>query len=267
LFIGEIKPSLSLKDRKYRVLYHPEAGNFVSTTEKEIMKPKKISFKDMGNDVRDTAFARSLMNKVALKKRIGNTRLAKSNRSFVVTQWVNADNSLMISARYTDTVFGKVLIGSTEKGVCFMGFVNDNYEQALMDLKRKFPANPLNGESNIYQNEAIDRLNHSEDELPVHLHLKGTAFQFNIWEKLLLVPFGGLTTYSELGGTVKNARAVGSAVGANPVCYIVPCHRVIRTDGSFDGFYWGTELKEKILTYEAITFINEIIAKGLSNSL
>jgi AraC family transcriptional regulator of adaptative response/methylated-DNA-[protein]-cysteine methyltransferase len=240
----------------------------VSTTEKEIMKPKKISFKSMGNDVRDTAFARTFMNKVALKKRITNTRLAQSNPSFVVTQWEKADDSLMISARYADTVFGKVLIGSTGKGVCFMGFVNDNDEQALADLKRRFPANPLtlNSESNSYQNEAIDRLNHSEDDLPVHLHLKGTAFQINIWEKLLLVPFGGLTTYSELGGSMKNARAVGSAIGANPICYILPCHRVIRTDGSFDGFYWGTELKEKLLTYEAATSINEIIAKGFSNS-
>jgi AraC family transcriptional regulator of adaptative response/methylated-DNA-[protein]-cysteine methyltransferase len=230
------------------------------------MKANKISFKNIGNDVKDTAFSRTFMNKVALKKRISNTRLSGANTSFVVTQWENGDDYLMISARFAYTEFGRVLIGSTKKGVCFMGFVNNNDEQALADLKRRFPANPLNGESNAFEDEAINRMNHSTDDLPVHLHLKGTAFQVSIWEKLLLVPFGGLTTYSELGENVKNARAAGAAVGANPVCYILPCHRVIRTDGSFDGFYWGNELKERLLTYEAATSINEIIAKGFSNS-
>lgn len=68
----------------------------------------------------------------------------------------------------------------------------------------------------------------------------------------MLIPFGGLTTYSELGNGARNARATGTAVGANPVSIIVPCHRVVRADGSYDGYYWGPELKKKLLAYETI---------------
>ncbi|HEY4206460.1 MAG TPA: methylated-DNA--[protein]-cysteine S-methyltransferase, partial [Puia sp.] len=71
-----------------------------------------------------------------------------------------------------------------------------------------------------------------------------------IWAKLLRVPFGGLVTYSELGDGAKNARATGTAVGANPVSIIVPCHRAVRADGSYDGYYWGPEIKRKLLAYE-----------------
>lgn len=230
------------------------------------MKTKKISFKNIGDDFRDTAFAKTFMNKVAVKKRINNTRLSRSKSSFAVVKWGAEDDKLAISWKYAETSFGEVLIGSTERGVCFMGFVNNDYNQALKDLKRRFPVNPIKEEGTAFQKQAIKRLDHPEDELPVHLHLKGSAFQISIWEKLMLVPFGALTTYSELGGSQNNARAVGSAVGANPICYILPCHRVVRTDGTFDGFYWGNELKEKLLTYEAATSINEIIDKGFSNS-
>ncbi len=86
--------------------------------------------------------------------------------------------------------------------------------------------------------KAIARLDDPEDYPPIQLHLKGTAFQLSIWQKLVLVPLGGLITYSDLGEGTKNARATGSAVAANPIAYILPCHRVIRSDGSFNQYYW-----------------------------
>jgi len=230
------------------------------------METIKIPFNSIGDDFKDTAFAKTFMNRLALRKRLNNTRSSRVNFPSVVTKWEKEDDSLMINIKYIDTTLGRMLIGSTSKGVCFVGFANNDDQQILSDLKSRFPSNSLNEGSTIFMDEVINRLDNPEDDASVQLHLKGTVFQISIWKKLSLVPFGGLITYSDLGGSVKNARATGTAVGANPIAYILPCHRVIRGDGSFDKFYWGKSLKEKLLAYEVITSINDFIAKGFTNT-
>jgi AraC family transcriptional regulator of adaptative response/methylated-DNA-[protein]-cysteine methyltransferase len=82
------------------------------------------------------------------------------------------------------------------------------------------------------------------------LHLKGTEFQLSVWERLILIPFGGLINYKQLGNGEPGSRDIGTAVGANPVSYLVPCHRVIRAKGNYDGFFRGNEVKARLLTYE-----------------
>lgn len=229
------------------------------------METLKIPFSSIGEDFRDTPFGKTFMNRLALRKRLKNTQASRVSFPSIVTKWGAADDNLSISIKYADTTFGRMLIGSTNKGICFVGFTNNNDHQSIADLKSRFPLNPLNERDTIFMDEAIKRLDNPQHDAPVQLHLKGTTFQLGIWERLLMVPFGGLITYSALGGSAKNARAVGTAVGANPVAYILPCHRVIRGDGSFDKFYWGKPLKEKLLAYEVITTISDIMTKGFKN--
>jgi AraC family transcriptional regulator of adaptative response/methylated-DNA-[protein]-cysteine methyltransferase len=84
--------------------------------------------------------------------------------------------------------------------------------------------------------------------------LIGTDFEVRVWEKLLEIPMGGLTTYSDLAvraGSPKGARAVGAAVGKNPICFVVPCHRVIGKDGDITGYHWGITRKRAMLGWEA----------------
>lgn len=230
------------------------------------METMKIPFNSIGDDFKETPFAKTFMNRLALRKRLNNTRSSRVDFPSVVTKWKEADNSLMVNIKYVDTTLGRMLIGSTSKGICFVGFANNDDQQILADLKSRFPSNSLHEESTVFMEEAIKRLDNPEDDAPIYLHLKGTAFQISIWERLLLVPFGGLITYSDLGGSTKNARATGAAVGANPIAYILPCHRVIRGDGSFDKFYWGKHLKEKLLAYEVLISISDIITKEFANT-
>jgi AraC family transcriptional regulator of adaptative response/methylated-DNA-[protein]-cysteine methyltransferase len=94
-----------------------------------------------------------------------------------------------------------------------------------------------------------------EDPIPLNLLLKGTNFQIRVWEALLRIPPGEVTTYGRLAegiGRPGSARPVGSAVGRNTIAYLIPCHRVIREDGGLGGYRWGEERKEAMLLYEAM---------------
>jgi AraC family transcriptional regulator of adaptative response/methylated-DNA-[protein]-cysteine methyltransferase len=92
------------------------------------------------------------------------------------------------------------------------------------------------------------------DDQPLRVVLIGTDFEVRVWEKLLSVPMGKLTTYSDLAaraGAPKAARAVGAAVGKNPICFVVPCHRVIGKNGELTGYHWGLTRKRAMLGWEA----------------
>jgi AraC family transcriptional regulator of adaptative response/methylated-DNA-[protein]-cysteine methyltransferase len=88
----------------------------------------------------------------------------------------------------------------------------------------------------------------------VKLHLKGTSFQLKVWETLLKIPLGGLSTYGKIAEQIQSpgaSRAVGAAIGSNPVAYLIPCHRVIRTAGEIGEYHWGSTRKTAIIGWEA----------------
>ena len=88
----------------------------------------------------------------------------------------------------------------------------------------------------------------------IKLHLKGTDFQLKVWETLLKIPMGNLSTYGQIAGEIQNpkaSRAVGTAIGSNPVAFLIPCHRVIQSSGHFGGYMWGTTRKTAIIGWEA----------------
>jgi AraC family transcriptional regulator, regulatory protein of adaptative response / methylated-DNA-[protein]-cysteine methyltransferase len=93
------------------------------------------------------------------------------------------------------------------------------------------------------------------NQLPeIKLHLKGTDFQLKVWETLLRIPMGGLTTYKDIAGRIGNpqaSRAVGTAVGDNPVAYLIPCHRVIQSTGVIGQYHWGAGRKTAMIGWEA----------------
>ena len=105
-----------------------------------------------------------------------------------------------------------------------------------------------------YQRKALAALSADEENVEtVPLHLKGTEFQLRVWKELLNIPFGETTTYKDIAAalqTPKAFRAVGSAIGENPVSVLIPCHRVLRTDGALGGYHWGLERKVRLLEWE-----------------
>jgi AraC family transcriptional regulator of adaptative response/methylated-DNA-[protein]-cysteine methyltransferase len=191
------------------------------------------------------------LSKSNVRIRLKRTKLREKDNAYHIETWVAGDQKLMIKWKTHPTILGEIVIASTAKGVCFLGFGEEKRDMALSELKDKFPDNILEEGDSDFQQEAVNRINLPEGNSHVHLHLKGTAFQLSVWGKILKVPFGGLITYGGLGERKGDARAVGSAVGANPVCLIVGCHRVVRSDGNIEGFHYGTAIKERLLAFEA----------------
>ena len=154
------------------------------------------------------------------------------------------------------TPFGKVVLASTFVGICFAGFVDTDETSLPVELLRLFPRAAFLPESDEMHRRVLPYFNEgSRISDPVRLHLKGTPFQLDVWKCLLQVPRGCLTTYGALArqiGAPSSSRAVGGAVGSNPVACLIPCHRVIGSSGVLGGYHWGIARKLLILGKELI---------------
>lgn len=210
----------------------------------------KRIFKDIEPLIDNPFTEISLIGKEAIRSvSVKYDKLPKISSQFQLIDWSESDNQREITYTSKDIEIGKMLIAATTKGLCYLGFENNNLDFCIQDLRRRFAGNEISQGESIYFQSAVDFCN-GNHQTPIQLHLKGTDFQLDIWRKLLQIPEGTLTTYSALHHNMKAARAVGTAVGDNPVSYIIPCHRVVRSDGSFKGYFWGTETKRKLLAYE-----------------
>jgi AraC family transcriptional regulator of adaptative response/methylated-DNA-[protein]-cysteine methyltransferase len=151
---------------------------------------------------------------------------------------------------------GAILVAATEKGVCCI-LLGDEAEPLVHDLQDRFPKAVLvggDGEFEIWVAQVVGAVENGSHELNLPLDIRGTAFQQRVWQALREVPYGQTTTYSELAaciGAPKSTRAVSRACAANPIAVAIPCHRVIRTDGTLAGYRWGIERKETLLRREA----------------
>ena len=162
---------------------------------------------------------------------------------------------LTIHYQFSETPFGQVLIASTQKGICTLRFV-ENTAEALAHLKEQFPKAMFIAQSDSLQQSALALFQTDHSQLAkIKLHLKGTAFQLKVWQSLLKIPMGQLTTYGELAKSIdhpKAARAVGTAIGSNPIAFLIPCHRVIQSTGAFGGYEWGQVRKTAMIAWEGI---------------
>lgn len=164
--------------------------------------------------------------------------------------------SLKIIYGIHETPFGQVLIATTTRGICHLAFIDvNNSEVAILDLKKKWQAAQLhhsNEETKLIINDIFNPQNKSVK--PLSLHVKGTNFQVNVWRALLQVQQGQLCTYGQLARAIDKpnaSRAVGTAVGANPIAFLIPCHRVILATGIIGNYRWGNTRKRAILSWEA----------------
>lgn len=167
-------------------------------------------------------------------------------------EYRNGGASLVINYSFANTFWGNVLVASTTKGICHLSFV-ESHELGLIELQDEYPNAIFNEQSDSFQEKALSFLSGSEVKF-LPLHLRGTEFQLKVWEALLKIPFGELVSYGDLStqiGNPKASRAVGSAIGSNPVAYLIPCHRVIQSTGLFGGYKWDLSRKKAIIGWES----------------
>ena len=176
-------------------------------------------------------------------------------------EYKNGGKGLDIHYDFLESPFGKIIVASTRKGICFMAFYDEEM-LALSTLKSHFPNAHFTQKTDSSQENALGIFSHDPSKInQLKLHLKGTDFQLKVWETLLKIPSGKLATYGMIANEIekpKASRAVGTAIGSNPVAFLIPCHRVIQSTGAFGGYMWGSTRKTAIIGWEATKFNEEL---------
>jgi AraC family transcriptional regulator, regulatory protein of adaptative response / methylated-DNA-[protein]-cysteine methyltransferase len=171
-------------------------------------------------------------------------------------------DQLEINYSLHESPFGKILVASTPIGICNVMFC-DSEETGRANLSRVWPNAQIKKRRKSVQDEVSKLFTDDWNNLDrIKLHLKGTAFQLKVWEALLKIPVGGLSTYSSIAAAIDNPksyRAVGSAIAENPVAYLIPCHRVIRSTGIIGDYHWGETRKTAIIGWESGKIYGEAI--------
>lgn len=169
-------------------------------------------------------------------------------------EYKNGGVNLRIHYSFFESPFGLLIIASTQKGICYMAFEEDK-DQAVHSLQARFPNACFEQRSDTLQLNALRIFQNDWSRMnEIKLHLKGTDFQLKVWESLLKIPMGKLSTYvriAQQAGHPNASRAVGTAIGSNPVAYLIPCHRVIQSSGVIGGYMWGPTRKAAMIGWEA----------------
>src|SRR6185437_10126257 len=167
--------------------------------------------------------------------------------------YARGGRDLVIDYGFHDCPFGTALVMATEKGVCGLAFGDDGEDAAMMDdMRTRWPNATYRENRARTERIAKQIFEHSGDDIP--LHLLGTPWQIKVWEALLAIPSGKMTTYRSVAeklGNCKASRAVGTAVGRNPISWLIPCHRVLGSSGALTGYHWGLDRKRAMLAVEA----------------
>jgi len=247
--LNEVAEHLHLSPAHFQRLFTEWAG----TSPKKFLQyislehAKKVLKNNQDNSILDAAYATGLSSPSRLHD------LFIQIEGMTPAEYKRGGENLTIHFQYVGTRFGRILIASTTKGICKMSFVENDMD-AYATLVEQFPNAQFIEKSDIFQKDALAIFSTEKKYLSqIKLHLKGTDFQLKVWECLLKIPMGQLSTYGALAesiGNAKAARAVGTAIGSNPVAYLIPCHRVIQATGVFGGYHWGGIRKTAMLGWE-----------------
>ena len=249
--LGDVAANIGLSEYHFQRLFTRWAG----------VSPKRfLQFltKEGAKDLLDKS-----ENLLDTTHQVGLSSLGRLHDLFVTTEAVTPGEYKSrgegVTIRYGIhlTPFGKCLIGLTERGICHLGFVQTTEGDAIDNLIADWKEAKMNED---YRATAalvgpIFDLQFNTRIKPLNLHLRGTNFQLKVWEALLQIPTGAVTTYEGIAvkiGRRSAMRAVGSAVGHNPIAVLIPCHRVIRKAGEFGNYRYGALRKKALLAREYV---------------
>mmetsp|Transcript_22595 Transcript_22595/g.27210 ORF Transcript_22595/g.27210 Transcript_22595/m.27210 type:complete len:171 (-) Transcript_22595:303-815(-) len=163
---------------------------------------------------------------------------------------------MIITYGIFDTVIGSIVIGQSDKGLCWLGWMTNGYKgNGLERMKAHFPKSEFvqdDGKTKPMMNDILDAWE-KDDLSSITLDIRGTEFQKSVWDALLQIPKGSTCSYGDIAKAIQKpaaSRAVGSAVGENPISLLIPCHRVLQSTGALGNYGWGVEVKEMLLCEE-----------------
>jgi AraC family transcriptional regulator of adaptative response/methylated-DNA-[protein]-cysteine methyltransferase len=249
--LSEIASAIGLSEYHFQRLFSRWAGISPKRFLQFITKESAKKLLSRSENLLDTAFE------------VGLSSLGRLHDLFVTTEAVtpgefkSGGEGLVIRYGLHQTPFGIALIAVTERGICHLGFVDKSEDQAIDALIADWPGATMKEDCEttaVLVGPIFDLGQRTPAQL--RLHLRGTNFQLKVWEALLRFPSGAVTSYESLATQVGHpgaSRAVGTALGRNPIAVLIPCHRVIRKLGEFGNYRYGVTRKKAILGREAAT--------------
>lgn len=247
--LDEVADFVGLSSAHFQKMFTDWAG----TSPKKFLQFLSIEHaKNLLKDEKETLFNTALETGFSSTSRLHD--LFVTIEGMTPAEYKNGGKNLKINYSFAESKFGKLIVASTSKGVCYMAFEEDE-AVAKINLMKRFPNAEFIQQTDDLQKKAWSIFSQDFKNLEtIKLHLKGTDFQLKVWESLLKIPMGKLSTYGNLAeeiGNSKASRAVGTAIGSNPVAFLIPCHRVIQSTGKIGGYMWGSERKQMIIGWES----------------
>ncbi len=248
--LDDVASKINLSPFHFQRLFNEWAG----VSPKKFLQYTTVAYaKSLLKEKRATLFETALETGLSGTSRLHD--LFINIEGMTPAEYKNGGKNLEIDYRFAESPFGNILVASTLKGVCYMAFIDDP-SIAFNTLKQHFPNATFKQQTVILHQNVLSIFSHDWTDLnQIKLHLKGTDFQLKVWEALLKIPMGQLTTYKNIANQIENpnaSRAVGTAIGSNPVAFIIPCHRVIQATGNIGGYMWGNTRKTAIIGWEGI---------------
>jgi len=249
--LDEIAKHVGLSPAHFQRLFHRFAGVSPKRFLQHLTGDQAKKLLKQSVSVLDTSFAVGLSSPGRLHDLLINVTAVTPG------EYKSGGMNLQIKYATHQTPFGRCFIAITERGICQLEFIdtNNGAEASFVRLQKVWPnanitENPTATGGSIQQ--IFSPLEKSSDK-PLLLLLQGTNFQLQVWQALLKIPVGCVASYGYLAkaiGKPTASRAVGTAIGNNPISYLIPCHRVLRSDGGIGGYRWGIERKLVILGKE-----------------
>lgn len=153
---------------------------------------------------------------------------------------------------FAESPFGEIIVARTWDGVCDLQFLGYNRLEVIHELAQRWGMYTPTTQSDTMAN-TVERVAFEGYDYPIRFDIKGTDFQLKVWRELQKIPFGQTATYQQIAeriGEPKAVRAVATAIGQNPIAVLIPCHRVIHSDGTIGEYHWGKDLKKRLLEWE-----------------
>lgn len=207
------------------------------------------SYKGISAEILDPDYAEAALGKEAVLSHMLVELAAAPWADIGILDWRPGDDELPVEYCFAGTLFGSVLVANTPKGVCYLGLAESTQEHVFKDFNSRFGYARRIEKQTPLQKQALDFLD-GKTGGHITLHLRGTLYQTGIWKRLIRIPFGKVVSYATLGEGIRYSRAAGTANGRNPIFWIVPCHRAVKTGGGFDRYFWGENVKKRLLAWE-----------------
>jgi AraC family transcriptional regulator of adaptative response/methylated-DNA-[protein]-cysteine methyltransferase len=246
--LEELAEHVGLSPHYMQRLFQEWAGVSPKQFLKYLTKTQAMERLRQGQSVLDAAVSSGLSGPGRLHDLIVTTE------AMTPGQAKHKGHGVEVNFGYGKTPFGEALLGWTDKGICFLGFAHNEGKDRLWSHFRQQWPDAILSEDQSQANLRLTEIFTGSEHKELKIWLRGSPFQLRIWEALLSLPPGVHCTYGQLASLTGNAgasRATGTAIGRNPVSWLIPCHRVINSIGTLGGYRWGINTKQAMIGYEA----------------